>query len=140
MSTINTQIEKRYWIKDTLVNEEDLYDTKTFTLSEIKELFKYGVTDSEDKEIIIDFNNEIDNSESIEDILSALKMYLDIDYYEFIEVKENMNDEKLEHWQHIQFDNGSNPYISKTKSNFEYMQNKYNLVKIKENFWLAKEK
>lgn len=88
MSTINTQIEKRYWIKDTLVNEEDLYDTKTFTLREIKELFKYEVTDSEDKEIIIDFNNEIDTCESIEDILWVLKMYRDIDYYEFIEVEE----------------------------------------------------
>lgn len=89
MSTINTQIEKRYWIKDTLVNEEDLYDTKTFTLSEIKELFKYEVMDAEDKEIVIEYNNEIDTCESIEDILWVLKMYRDVDYYEFIEVEEN---------------------------------------------------
>ena len=88
MSTINTQIEKRYWIKDTLVNEEDLYDTKTFTLREIKELFKYGVMDAEDKELVIEYNNEIDTCESIEDILWVLQMYRGIDYYEFIEVEE----------------------------------------------------
>lgn len=112
----------------------------TFNLNEIKELFKYEVLDAEDKEIVEDFNNEIDTCESIEDILWVLKMYRDVDYYEFIEVKENEDDIELEHWQHIQFENGSNPYISKTKSNFEYMQNKYNLVNIKDNFWLAKEK
>ena len=43
-------------------------------------------------------------------------------------------------WQHIEFENGGNPYICMREENFKYMQNKYNLEKIKEGFWLAKEK
>ena len=67
----------------------------TFNLNEIKELFKYEVLDSEDKEIVEDFNNEIDNCESIEDILWILKIYRDVDYYEFIEVEENEDNTEL---------------------------------------------
>lgn len=128
--------KKRYKI----INSHGDITIDAFNLNEIKELFKYEVLDAEDKEIVEDFNNEIDNCESIEDILWILKIYRDVDYYEFIEVEENEDNTELEHWQHIQFENGSNSYISKIKSDFEYMQNKYNLVNIKDNFWLAKEK
>ena len=40
-------------------------------------------------------------------------------------------------WQHIEFANGSNPYICMTRENFDYMKKKYRLVAIKENFWKA---
>lgn len=40
-------------------------------------------------------------------------------------------------WQHIQFADGSNPYICMTEKNFKWMQKHYNLVKIKDGFWLA---
>lgn len=40
-------------------------------------------------------------------------------------------------WQHIKFADGSNSYICKTEEEFEKMKEKYNLVKLKENFWYA---
>lgn len=40
-------------------------------------------------------------------------------------------------WQHIQFANGSNPYVCTTEKSFKYMNKKYNLTKIKDGFWLA---
>lgn len=43
-------------------------------------------------------------------------------------------------WQHIEFASGGNPYICMTEKNFKYMQNKYDLKPIKENFWLAYDK
>ena len=43
-------------------------------------------------------------------------------------------------WQHISFENGGNPYICTTEKEFKRIKRKYNLVKIQENFWLAKEK
>lgn len=43
-------------------------------------------------------------------------------------------------WQHIEFEDGSNPYICTTEKEFERIRNKYNLVGIKENFWIAKNK
>ena len=43
-------------------------------------------------------------------------------------------------WQHIQFANGSNPYICTTEKRFKQMKRKYKLVKIDEGFWLAKER
>ena len=88
METVKTQIEKRYLIKDILIDGDEVYETKSFTLNELKELFKYDIMDAEDKEIVEDYNNEIDNCNSVEDIIWVLKMYRDIDYYEFIEVKE----------------------------------------------------
>ena len=41
-------------------------------------------------------------------------------------------------WQHIEFEDGSNPYICTTEKEFERIRNKYNLVAIKQNFWSAK--
>ena len=41
-------------------------------------------------------------------------------------------------WQCIEFKNGSNPYICKTKSEFKLMCKKYDLLKLKPGFWLAK--
>lgn len=41
-------------------------------------------------------------------------------------------------WQHIQFEDGSNPYICITEKAFKYMKNKYKLIPIKNKFWLAK--
>jgi len=40
-------------------------------------------------------------------------------------------------WQHISFADGSNPYICTCKENFTWMNRHYEMVKIKENFWLA---
>lgn len=40
-------------------------------------------------------------------------------------------------WQHIEFINGSNPYICKTEKEFKKMQNKYVLEKISDNCWKA---
>ena len=41
-------------------------------------------------------------------------------------------------WQHIQFSNGSNSYICTTEKSFNYMKKKYDLIPLKEGFWLAK--
>lgn len=43
-------------------------------------------------------------------------------------------------WQHITFENGSNPYICMTEKEFKRIKRKYNLEKIENNFWFAKEK
>jgi len=43
-------------------------------------------------------------------------------------------------WQHIKFEDGSNSYICMTEDNFNRMKEKYNLINIKDNFWLAKNK
>lgn len=40
-------------------------------------------------------------------------------------------------WQHIEFVDGSNPYISKTEKDFKWMNEHYVLIPIKENFWKA---
>lgn len=44
-------------------------------------------------------------------------------------------------WYHIQFEDGSNPYICKTEKEFERMKRKYGkrLQQIKENFWIVRE-
>ena len=42
-------------------------------------------------------------------------------------------------WQHIQFADGSNPYICKTEKEFKRMQKKYQLEMIKPRFWIARE-
>ena len=44
------------------------------------------------------------------------------------------------HWQHIDFTDGSNPYISMKESDFKWMQNHYNLQPVANNMWLATEK
>lgn len=41
------------------------------------------------------------------------------------------------HWQHIQFSDGSNPYICITERRFKQMQKKYHLKFIKDGFWVA---
>ena len=41
-------------------------------------------------------------------------------------------------WQHIEFEDGSNPYICKTEAEFKRIQAKYCLKLIKCNFWIAK--
>ena len=38
-------------------------------------------------------------------------------------------------WQHIEFADGSNPYISKTEKNFKRMSEQYLLIPVSENFW-----
>lgn len=45
----------------------------------------------------------------------------------------------MEHfeWQHIEFTDGSNPYICITEKEFKRIKRKYNLKQIKEGFWLA---
>lgn len=43
-------------------------------------------------------------------------------------------------WQHIQFEDGSNPYICKTEQEFKKMQRTYNLVQIKPGFWFVRTK
>lgn len=43
-------------------------------------------------------------------------------------------------WQHIIFEHGGNPYICKTAEEFYRIVRKYNLEKIKDNFWFVKNK
>lgn len=40
-------------------------------------------------------------------------------------------------YQHIEFIDGSNPYISKTEKDFKWMCEHYVLIPIAENFWKA---
>lgn len=40
-------------------------------------------------------------------------------------------------WQHIEFADGSNPYISKTEKDFKRMSEQYLLIPIGENSWKA---
>ena len=40
-------------------------------------------------------------------------------------------------WQHIEFIDGSNPYICKTKKEFNKIKQKYVLDKIDDDFWKA---
>ena len=40
-------------------------------------------------------------------------------------------------WKHIQFADGSNPYICKTEKEFKRLQKKYCLVKIQDGFYKA---
>lgn len=45
-------------------------------------------------------------------------------------------------WQHIQFEDGSNPYICTTEKAFKFMLKRYKLVKLYESYgigyWLVK--
>lgn len=43
-------------------------------------------------------------------------------------------------WQHIMFEDGSNPYVCMNQKAFKQMEKKHkeNLVKIKDVFWLVK--
>ena len=43
-------------------------------------------------------------------------------------------------WQHIQYEDSSNPYICKTEKEFKRIQKKYGnrLEKIKEGFWIVR--
>lgn len=43
-------------------------------------------------------------------------------------------------WQHIEFESGGNPYICMTEKEFKRIKRKYNLVKIQDGFWFAKDK
>lgn len=43
-------------------------------------------------------------------------------------------------WQHIEFEHRGNPYICTTEKEFNRIKRKYNLEKIKDNFWIAKDK
>ena len=40
-------------------------------------------------------------------------------------------------WQHIEFADGSNPYICRTEREFNHMREKYVLKPVKDGFWLA---
>lgn len=51
-----------------------------------------------------------------------------------------MNMIKNYEWQHIEFIDGSNPYICKTEKEFNKMKRKYVLEEIKEGFWKATDK
>lgn len=53
-------------------------------------------------------------------------------------IKENnLVEVKYSMWQHIEFADGSNPYISKTEKDFKRMSEQYLLIPISENFWKA---
>lgn len=43
-------------------------------------------------------------------------------------------------WQHIEFTDGSNPYITKTEEEFQRILENYNLENLQDNFWLARSK
>lgn len=40
-------------------------------------------------------------------------------------------------WKHIEFADGSNPYICKTEKEFKRIRKRYNLERIKDNFYRA---
>lgn len=44
-------------------------------------------------------------------------------------------------WQHIQYENGSNPYICTTEKEFNRIKRKYGkrLEKIQDGFWIVRE-
>ena len=44
-------------------------------------------------------------------------------------------------WQHIQYEDGSNPYICKTEKEFKRLKRKYGkrLQQIQEGFWIVRE-
>lgn len=42
-------------------------------------------------------------------------------------------------WNHIKFEDGSNPYVCKTDKELERMKRKYDLVQLDGNFLLAKD-
>lgn len=42
-------------------------------------------------------------------------------------------------WNHIKFEDGSNPDICITDKELERMKRKYDLVQLDRNFWLAKD-
>ena len=44
-------------------------------------------------------------------------------------------------WQHIQYENGSNPYICTTEKEFKRLKHKYGkrMERIKLNFWIVRE-
>lgn len=46
---------------------------------------------------------------------------------------------KQENWKTILFADGSNPYICKTQKEFERIERKYKLKRIKEKFFVAEE-
>lgn len=46
---------------------------------------------------------------------------------------------KQEDWQTILFADGSNPYICKTQKEFDRIERKYKLKRIKEKFFIAEE-
>ena len=43
-------------------------------------------------------------------------------------------------WQHIDFEDGGNPYICMTEKAFNRIEKKYNLEKVGKNLWIAKDK
>lgn len=43
-------------------------------------------------------------------------------------------------WQHIEFANGSNPYICLSEKEFKRIKRKYNLSPVADGFWYAEEK
>lgn len=52
---------------------------------------------------------------------------------------DNTVERVISQWQHIQYSDGSNPYICKTEEEFQRLQKKYGcaLEKIKNGFWLV---
>lgn len=99
------------------------------------------------KEYIVINDNLEDFQKWLLEYQTANQMTLN-ELYEFTKsevewILENFNGElkmKTYNWQHIQFKDGSNPYICTTEEAFEYMDRKYKLTKIKEGFWLAEDK
>ena len=73
-----------YDIKDNFLNETL---NVNFTFEESKEYFKYDVEDTDDKELIIYHNKEIDECENIEELTYTIDMLTGMQY-SFIEVGE----------------------------------------------------
>lgn len=70
-----------YQIKDN--SFDDILDGK-YTFEGLKEHFKCDVSDDEDKELVIDYNNEIDTCNNVHELAWVIYDYRGMKY-EFIE-------------------------------------------------------
>ena len=70
-----------YQIKDNSFN--DILEEK-YTFKELKEYFKCDVLEDDDKELIIDYNNEIDTCNNVSELAYIINDYRGLNY-DFIE-------------------------------------------------------
>lgn len=70
-----------YQIKDNSFN--DILEEK-YTFEELKEYFKCDVLEGDDKELVIDYNNEIDTCNNVSELAWVINDYRGLKY-DFIE-------------------------------------------------------
>lgn len=83
---MNKNNEILYQIKDNSFN--DILDGK-YTFKELKDHFKCDVLDDDDKELVIDYNNEIDACNNVNELACIIYDYRGLKY-DFIKDKESV--------------------------------------------------